>query len=204
MDCINLCVVISLILSNIKDLIFNIICSTVQDEQKMLNQTWGMPSHTETVRKVYTNMCLKWPHFEAVTLLNFGIFEDGGLSSIPFAFAVTVQMYCLFPWVSMCLVPCKCSCQLVFYVPWVDQYESKIVLYWWWRQINCTKAEMAHTFCMCFGTWQNERSTLSLPRMVPQSEDPRKEHAEQVFFIIRFVRLLALRPLLAYCASLGW
>jgi hypothetical protein len=68
---------------------------TIQDEQKMLNQTWGMLSHTETVRKVYMNTCLKWSHFEAMTLLNFGMFEDCGLSSIPFAFVVTTNVLSL-------------------------------------------------------------------------------------------------------------
>jgi hypothetical protein len=46
------------------------------------------------------NMYLKWSHFETMALLNFTMFEDSGLSSIPFAFVVIVQMYCLIPYKS--------------------------------------------------------------------------------------------------------
>lgn len=63
----------------------------------MLYFTWGMLSKPETVRNVYMNMYLKWSHFETMALLNFRIFEDSGLSSIPFAFVVTVQMYLSHP-----------------------------------------------------------------------------------------------------------
>jgi hypothetical protein len=41
-----------------------------------------MVSHTETVKEISMNLCLKQLHFGVMTLLNFRGFEDISLSSM--------------------------------------------------------------------------------------------------------------------------
>jgi hypothetical protein len=55
---------------------------------------------------------------------------------------------------------------------------------------------------------QNKRKQISLPQVgfelrIPAFEQTKTVHAFLKFLKFWFVRLLALRPLLAYCASLG-
>jgi hypothetical protein len=43
---------------------------------------WGMVTHTETVKSVHVNMCLKRSCFRAVAILNFRTFKDNSLAFI--------------------------------------------------------------------------------------------------------------------------
>jgi hypothetical protein len=41
-----------------------------------------MVPHTETVKEIFMNLCLKQLHFGVMALLNFRAFEDSSLSSM--------------------------------------------------------------------------------------------------------------------------
>lgn len=62
----------------------------------MFPKHFGIVSHIETVNKVCMNICPKCLHFEAMSLLNFRIFEDNSVSSISFSFFLIVYKCIVF------------------------------------------------------------------------------------------------------------
>jgi hypothetical protein len=60
----------------------------IQDEQKIFHQTLGHDSTYLNNENVYVNICLTWPHFGAMALSNFSMFEDKSLTYCR-AFVVT-------------------------------------------------------------------------------------------------------------------